>query len=173
MTHYLWVRRYPTGTAGKVPLDAFSLAGWGSRSGGLQRNTPGYFIFGYISCEAVIEGNVAHSGSHGWCPHRIKVCVTRSGNDPVVFEALASRSGSKPHFETHAESAIQVITAAGPNGATRQDLLRFVRFGGGYWTKALRRLVEKRQVALTTETRPNSIGRPQPQHVYRLADSSP
>ena len=30
----------------------------------------------------MIEGELAHSYHHGTFPHRIRVCVTKTGNDP-------------------------------------------------------------------------------------------
>ena len=44
-----------------------------------------------------MEGHYfGHSGVHCPCPHFIKVCITRKGNDPEVFERLAQQAGPKP-----------------------------------------------------------------------------
>jgi len=98
-------------------------------SGGLRRPTPGFFIFGYISCYAVIEGDVDHSGSHGECPHRIKVCATKKGNDRAVYARLESEAGPKPMQVSHAERSLAVIRGAGEERITRQDLLAEARLG--------------------------------------------
>ena len=173
MTDYLWVRRQQNGTVGKVRLDGFRDRHWSGIAGGRGRPTPGYFIFGYISCDAVLEGEVGHTGSHGPCPHRIKVCVTRKGNDPAIYDMLVAVVGPKPRFVTNAERALEAIAAAGPDGIRRQDLIWRAHLRGNYGFAPLQRLIDKGQVTLTSETRPNSDGKPQPQHVYRLADQSP
>ena len=54
---------------------------WGRTSGGVQARTPQPFVHGYVMCDAMIGGKLAHSCSHGPAPHRIKVCLTRKGNE--------------------------------------------------------------------------------------------
>ena len=55
---------------------------WGRTSGGTRARTPQLFVHGYVMCDAMIGGKLAHSCSHGPAPHRIKVCLTRKGNNP-------------------------------------------------------------------------------------------
>ena len=62
---------------------------WGRTSGGVQARTPQPFVHGYVMCDAMIGGKLAHSCSHGPAPHRIKVCLTRKGNESVWKEVLA------------------------------------------------------------------------------------
>lgn len=35
------------------------------------------FIYGYVNCQGMLEGEVSHSGIHGSCPHSIKVCALK------------------------------------------------------------------------------------------------
>jgi hypothetical protein len=65
---------------GKVRLDKLDGLRWDWLSGGVQAPCPQPFIHGYVSC-ADIEGDIAHSGTHGPCPHRIKVCVVKKDNN--------------------------------------------------------------------------------------------
>jgi hypothetical protein len=58
-------------------------------SGGLRHRTPEPFVHGYVMCDAMIEGTLAHSCRHGPAPHRIKVCLTRKGNESVWNDVLA------------------------------------------------------------------------------------
>src|SRR5215467_6514850 len=70
---------------------------WAKVSGGVKAPAPQYFLHGYVSCEGMLEGDVAHSGAHGGpCPHSIKVCVVKKDNDPNVFSELCSIAGPKP-----------------------------------------------------------------------------
>ena len=62
---------------------------WGRTSGGVQERTPQPFVHGYVMCDAMIGGKLAHSCLHGPAPHRIKVCLTRKGNEAVWKDVLA------------------------------------------------------------------------------------
>lgn len=61
---------------------------WSSISGGVQAPTPRPFLHAYVICDAMIDGAIAHSGIHGLCPHRIKVCIVKKSNDPKIFQEL-------------------------------------------------------------------------------------
>jgi len=69
---------------------------WSSVSGGFRAPSPQPFIYGYVDCEGAIEGEVPHSGRHGPCPHRIKVCVVAKDNPAAVMAALREAAGPKP-----------------------------------------------------------------------------
>jgi hypothetical protein len=62
---------------------------WGRLSGGLRHRTPQPFVHGYVMCDAMIGGRLAHSCAHGPGPHRIKVCLVRKGNESVWKHVLA------------------------------------------------------------------------------------
>ena len=92
---FVWVRRQPSGTAARYPLDTLDRPHWSTVSGGRQQRAAGAFIHGYVDCDGALEGEVGHSGSHGPCPHRIKVCVVARDNDAEVMRHLKSTAGPK------------------------------------------------------------------------------
>jgi hypothetical protein len=69
---------------------------WSQITGGVGVPVPQPFIHGYVSCDQMLEGELAHSGSHGPCPHRIKVCIVKADNEPAVFRRLVQQAGPKP-----------------------------------------------------------------------------
>jgi hypothetical protein len=69
---------------------------WDRFSGGVQAPAPQYFLHGYVRCDEAVEGEVAHSGMHGDCPHRIKACIVKKDNDKQVYQRLAEKAGPKP-----------------------------------------------------------------------------
>ena len=52
------------------------------------------YLHGYVWCDAMIAGELAHTCTHGPPPHRIKVCITKKGNEKFwrAIEAVAVRS---------------------------------------------------------------------------------
>jgi hypothetical protein len=46
------------------------------------------YLHGYVMCDQLIAGHLAHSCQHGPAPHRIKVCITKKGNEKVWREVL-------------------------------------------------------------------------------------
>jgi hypothetical protein len=94
---FVWVRRqWNDWRQAKYRLDALEKPHWTKVSGGVNAPAPQFFIHAYVWCSDAIEGEVAHSGRHSPCPHRIKVCVTKKGNDPSAFAFLANMAGPKP-----------------------------------------------------------------------------
>ena len=81
----------------KYPLDSLVNPHWDEISGGIQAVAPWDFIHGYVWCDDMIECELAHTCEHGKAPHEIKVCVTKSGNDPKVFAKLVEIAGSNPN----------------------------------------------------------------------------
>jgi len=68
---------------------------WDTISGGVNAVAPQPFVHAYGWCNGMIDGEIAHSGTHGPCPHRIKVCLTRNDNQAVWSEVL-KRAGPRP-----------------------------------------------------------------------------
>lgn len=65
---------------------------WSEISGGIQAPAPRAFVHGYVWCDRMISGELAHSCAHGPGPHRIKICITKKYNEavfPLVLEAVA------------------------------------------------------------------------------------
>ena len=68
---------------------------WDRIGGGIRVPAIQPFIHGYVLCTD-IDGEIAHSCSHGPPPHSIKVCVVKKDNRPEVFNLLLEIVGPKP-----------------------------------------------------------------------------
>lgn len=90
------VRRYPQDwqTAEYELSEIWGLR-WDSVSGGVQRSTPHRMVMGYVWCDGMVSGEVAHSCSHGPPPHEIKVCVVKKYNK-AHWKQILERVGPKP-----------------------------------------------------------------------------
>lgn len=92
-TNKVVVRRqwnsYMTGT-----VEESSLSGvhWDQYSGGVGAKSPRPFVHAYMSCRALLDGEIAHSCLHGEGPHRIKVCIVKKDNAKDVFERLKAQA---------------------------------------------------------------------------------
>ena len=73
-------------------LDSFH---WSDVSGGVFRKSPQPFIHAYVHCDQ-IDGEIAHSGTHGPCPHNIKVCIVKKDNSIQTWEKVLEIAGPKP-----------------------------------------------------------------------------
>lgn len=71
---------------------------WDLVSGGVKETSPEAFIFGYIWCDAILSGSVAHSCLHGTAPHSIKICILRKDNSPRIHNYFVELVGPKPAF---------------------------------------------------------------------------
>ena len=80
---------------GKVPFEKLDGFRWSRLSGGTQIPAPQPFIQGYAVCTD-IEGEIAHSGLHGKCPHNIKVCAVKKDNNKEVWRRLLEIVVPKP-----------------------------------------------------------------------------
>ena len=69
-------------------------------SGGINVRAPRDFLHGYIWCNQLLEGELAHSCSHGAGPHRIKVCVIKKDNIPSTLRLLQPRPTIAAEFAT-------------------------------------------------------------------------
>jgi hypothetical protein len=70
---------------------------WDRFSGGVSIPAPQYFIHGYIWCDDY-EGELAHSCRHGKGPHHIKICITKTDNEPTVFAKIEKQAGPKLRY---------------------------------------------------------------------------
>ncbi len=71
---------------------------WDIISGGVKAISPQPFIYAYVWCTD-INGEIAHSGSHGPCPHKIKVVVLKKDNKEEVWNYFIEMAGEKPDFK--------------------------------------------------------------------------
>jgi hypothetical protein len=77
------------------PYDSISHLRWDNISGGAQVRAPQYFLHGYVYCNEMIDGEIAHSCTHGPGPHEIKVCVLKKDN-LKIYDKLIKGLESKP-----------------------------------------------------------------------------
>jgi len=100
----VWVRRQFNGKRRRAAYRLADVSGlhWSSRSGGKKRRANRPYLHGYVWCDAMIVGAVAHSCRHGPPPHRIKVCLTRIDNKTIwrEIERAALGADAKRDFET-------------------------------------------------------------------------
>jgi len=71
---------------------------WTNVSGGVRAPLPAPFVHGYVLCDAMISGELAHSCSHGPPPHSILVCVLKKDNPklwPKIEREIGPRPGTK------------------------------------------------------------------------------
>jgi hypothetical protein len=68
---------------------------WTDVSGGVKVPLPHQFVHGYVLCNAMISGELAHSCSHGPPPHRILVCVLKTDN-PKSWREIERDIGPRP-----------------------------------------------------------------------------
>jgi hypothetical protein len=63
---------------------------WTNLSGGVNAAAPKAFIHGYVWCDRMIAGELAHSCEHGKGPHEIKVCLVKKANKAIWPQILAA-----------------------------------------------------------------------------------
>lgn len=84
----IYVRRHPGDwRVAAVRLSSLSGIGWDCMCGGLNIFTQ-TVLYGYIFCNAIESGELAHSCRHGPGPHNIKVCMLQVDNEKHVHDAL-------------------------------------------------------------------------------------
>lgn len=69
---------------------------WDVVGGGVKETPPEALIYGYIWCDAIVSGSIAHSCLHGTAPHSIKVCILRRDNSPRIYNHFLALAGPKP-----------------------------------------------------------------------------
>jgi hypothetical protein len=89
------VRRQP----GDWRLAAYRLADisrmrWDYIGGGIQRRSQ-WHVYGFVMCDAMASGRIAHSCKHGPPPHKVKVCITKKYNEKV-WPLILAKVGAKP-----------------------------------------------------------------------------
>lgn len=69
---------------------------WDLESGGVKETAPEALIYGYVFCDAIVSGSLAHSCQHGTGPHSIKICILRKDNSPRIYNYFLALTGPKP-----------------------------------------------------------------------------
>ncbi len=80
---------YKTAT---VKFDSITGLHYSSISGGVGRASPRLFLHGYISCDEILSGELAHSCLHGRSPHSIKVCIVKKDNEVEIYKRLSEKA---------------------------------------------------------------------------------
>lgn len=90
------VKRHPQDwQTAEYRMSDISGLGWSQITGGMSRRTPYPMVMGYVACDGMVSGELAHSCNHGPPPHSIKVCLIKKYNRPYWKEIL-ERVGPKP-----------------------------------------------------------------------------
>jgi len=66
----------------------------GCVGGGIQQRSA-LHVYGYVFCNELAGGKLAHSCRHGPPPHEIKVCITKKHNEQV-WPRILQIVGPKP-----------------------------------------------------------------------------
>lgn len=61
-------------------------------SGGARAAFSREMLCGYVICDEAVDGAVAHTGMHGECPHRIKVCIVKKGSSAGPYRRLREQA---------------------------------------------------------------------------------
>lgn len=165
---YIWVRRQWDGTPAKYLWEDFRGAHWDQEAGGRGGRQPQLFIFGYVPCDRAIEGEIGHSGSHGACPHQIKVCVVAKDNTKSIMALLTTDVGPRPSGAGSA--ANRVLEALAGGQLVNRDLWQKARLSKAHGKDVLDRLVSHGEIERVEVTAPNSAGRLQKQVAWKLVE---
>lgn len=86
-----------------VPFESIDGFHLDDASGGVAAKAPRQFIHAYVWCDELGDQEFSHSCQHGRGPHRIKVCIVKSANDPKVIariSRLLEEQETKPRENT-------------------------------------------------------------------------
>jgi hypothetical protein len=91
----VWVRRQYNDKDNRAAYRLSDIDGWhlSDVSGGRQDVANRAYWHAYVMCDAMIEGQVGHSCTHGPAPHRIKICVVKKDNDAAWSRILRAAEG--------------------------------------------------------------------------------
>jgi hypothetical protein len=79
-----------------VPLVDLTDLHWDGPDAAKRRLDPGPILCGFTTCDAVVAGELPHTGGHHAHPHAIRVCILREDNDREVFDRLRLEAGPPP-----------------------------------------------------------------------------
>lgn len=89
------VRRQPSDwRIAAYDIRSVSRLRWDNIGGGIQRGSAVH-VYGYVLCNEMVGGELAHSCRHGPPPHEIKVCITKMHNDGI-WRDIIQIVGPKP-----------------------------------------------------------------------------
>ncbi len=126
MPTYVNVKRQPGDyRIGKVLLGDIYNVHWDNTSGGVHAKSSDV-LYGYIYCDKLVSGEVAHSCEHGDRPHYIKVFIPMKDNDKGVINQLKAMADSNGKRRIYKKSinfsdAVREIVAKNP-GITPKEI---------------------------------------------------
>ena len=85
---------------GKVRWSDLENARWDNVAGGTQIESRRPFVYAYVWCNRV-QGDIAHSCSHGPPPHNIKVCIMKQDNSRDVWKRISKIVGPEKSVRKH------------------------------------------------------------------------
>jgi hypothetical protein len=92
----VWVRRqWNDWRHAQYKLSDIGGLRWDEISGGVKQRAPRTFLHGYVFCDGMVSGELAHSCRHPSAPHRVKVCITKKGNE-AVWPQVLRRAPARP-----------------------------------------------------------------------------
>ena len=90
MTELVYVRRQPNDhRTAAYRVEDVDVKGFDTVTGGVRLALPRPVLCGYVWCNKMVEGELAHSCQHGSGPHEIKVVIPKTCNDPKLWARLA------------------------------------------------------------------------------------
>ena len=86
-------RQWNCGRIGDVRFGDIDDLHWARTSGGIGHRSPFVMMYGYVLCDRLVAGTLAHSCMHGEGPHRIKIVVVKKDNPRAIIAALMAPLG--------------------------------------------------------------------------------
>jgi hypothetical protein len=86
-------REWKSRRIGEVRFGDIDDLHWARTSGGTGHRSPFIMMYGYILCDRLVAGTLAHSCVHGEVPHRIKIVVVKKDNPKGIVAALMAPLG--------------------------------------------------------------------------------
>jgi hypothetical protein len=86
-------REWKSRRIGEVRFGDIGDLHWARTSGGTGHRSPFVMMYGYVLCDRLVGGTLAHSCVHGEGPHRIKIVVVKKDNPKGIIAALMAPLG--------------------------------------------------------------------------------
>ncbi len=77
---------------GSVPLGALRGFHWREFSRGVSTPSPRPILYARMWCDALVDGDIAHSCEYGAGPHEILVCIIKKDNVKSVIAEVQQRA---------------------------------------------------------------------------------
>lgn len=71
--------------------------------GGIRKTANRAYLHGYVVCDGMLDGELAHSCRHGPGPHNILVCVLKIDNSRAAYQLLIDRMDRRSEGTAHSQ----------------------------------------------------------------------